>query len=95
MILRATVIKATAIAIVVLVLMMFLVSCGDTIRSGNKTVDECTNGGGNNCVTTINYKGKPLHCVTWSGSHSEVGLACDFVEYHLNDLRTTDQPEGF
>ena len=32
--------------------------------------------------TTVNYNGRDLDCVTWYGSHQEVGLTCDFVKYH-------------
>jgi hypothetical protein len=32
--------------------------------------------------TTIDYKGRPLDCITWDGSHGEVGMTCDFVGYH-------------
>jgi hypothetical protein len=32
--------------------------------------------------TTVDYQGRPLDCVTWQGSHGEVGLTCDFVKYH-------------
>ena len=30
----------------------------------------------------IQYQGRPLDCITWLGSHQEVGLSCDFVKYH-------------
>lgn len=92
---RTTVLRTLAVIIVVGVVLMFLVACDD-VRSGNKNVGDCgTDDAGNNCVTTITYKGKPLHCVTWNGGHTEVGMSCDFVEYHLNDLRQTETPEGF
>lgn len=32
--------------------------------------------------TTVQYNGRELDCVTWYGSHNEVGLSCDFVKYH-------------
>ncbi len=32
--------------------------------------------------TTVQYDGRDLDCITWTGSHGEVGLACDFVKYH-------------
>lgn len=70
--------KVTALG---LVLVLALSGCGDTLKSGNKSVGDCADGG-SNCVTTIMYKGKPLHCITWTGYGSEVGLSCDFVEYH-------------
>ena len=45
-------------------------SCGGDVKSGA------------GCAVTITYRGKPLNCVTWDGSHGETGLSCDFVEYH-------------
>lgn len=92
---RNSALRVLAVAIVVGIILMALVACGNSVRSGNKEVGDCTTGGGTNCVTTINYKGKPLHCITWQGYGTEVGLSCDFVEYHLNELTKTETPEGF
>lgn len=36
---------------------------------------------------TVDYKGKPLDCTTWSGSHGELGMTCDFVKYHANEAQ--------
>lgn len=60
-----------------------LTSCADA-QPGATDITAC---GGDveksaGCETTIMYKGQPLNCVTWDGSHGEVGLTCDFVEYH-------------
>ena len=45
-------------------------------------------------VVTVEYDGKPLDCITWYGSHSEVGLSCDFVKYHMGkELDTALTPE--
>ena len=85
--------KITALA---LVLAVALTGCDD-VRSGNKNVGDCgTENASNNCVTTVMYNGKPLKCVTWSGSHSEIGLSCDFVQYWgLNTNKSVETPEGF
>lgn len=32
--------------------------------------------------TVVHYDGRDLDCITWTGSHGEVGLTCDFVKYH-------------
>ena len=49
---------------------------------------ECPGDNGSNCTTTIFYRGHPLDCILWDGSHGEVGMTCDFVKYHaeLEDL---------
>lgn len=83
---RTNVLRSVAALIVVLTLLLVLLTaCGDTVRSGNKTIGDCgAENASSNCVTTVMYKGKPLHCVTWGGGHGETGLSCDFVEYHEN-----------
>jgi hypothetical protein len=60
-----------------------LVACSESPDA--QDVPECKSGGlsnGTGCAVTIDYKGKPLNCVSWQGSHGETGLTCDFVEYH-------------
>lgn len=84
---RTTVLRTLAVLIIVGSLLLVLVACGNTVRSGNKEIGDCNDSGGSNCVTTITYKGKPLNCVTWAGYGTEVGLSCDFVEYHANDTQ--------
>lgn len=47
-------------------------------------------------VVTVQYDGKPLDCVTWLGSHQEIGMTCDFVKYHLENpanLTSEEQAE--
>lgn len=39
------------------------------------------------CPATIEYEGKPLHCVSWDGSHGETGLTCDFTRYWKENPR--------
>lgn len=36
-------------------------------------------------VITVEYKGKPLDCITWTGYAGEVGMTCDFVKYHAEN----------
>lgn len=48
--------------------------------SGNQDAPELTAPD----TVTIDYNGNPLDCVTWPGSHGEVGRTCDFVAYHTN-----------
>jgi hypothetical protein len=57
------------------------VACGTT--PGAQEIQDCESGGNNavGCEVTIQYNGRPLNCVSWSGSHGEVGLTCDFVQY--------------
>ena len=38
-----------------------------------------------NNVITVDYNGKPLDCITWGGSHGELGMTCDFVKYHAEN----------
>jgi hypothetical protein len=69
-------------AIVGLLAVPALTACATD--AGSQRVSDCETNGDNavGCTATIQYQGKPLNCVTWSGSHGEVGLTCDFVEYH-------------
>lgn len=39
----------------------------------------------NHSVVTVQYDGRDLDCITWSGSHGEAGMTCDFVKYHADD----------
>ena len=54
---------------------------------GAQSVPDC-NGGwdtGVGCPVTIQYEDRDLHCVSWSGSHGEIGLTCDFVRFHAEE----------
>lgn len=35
--------------------------------------------------TVVMYHGKPIDCITWYGSHNEVGMTCDFVKWHKDN----------
>ena len=41
-------------------------------------------------VLYFNYDGAPIECVAWRGSHGEIGLTCDFVEYHNGTVAVPD-----
>ena len=53
-----------------------IVFAGITLTACNSTEDPDFD------ETTVQYNGEDLDCVTWTGSHNEVGLTCDFVKYH-------------
>lgn len=61
-------------------LAMTLTACGADAGDASRVEEDGPAKG----VVTIQYDGKPLDCITWYGSHSELGMTCDFVKYHLD-----------
>lgn len=75
--------RKITLALVGIVTAVSLTACADAAPDSQ----EITSCGGDmdygvGCAVTVTYKGNPLNCVSWDGSHGEVGLNCDFVEYN-------------
>lgn len=51
-----------------------LPACGNAADVPAAVNDNCDKA----CEVTIEYEGRPLHCITWLGSHGEIGYTCDF-----------------
>lgn len=72
--------KKIALAIVAVIA---LSGCGSQAPGDpNRVKSETLNDYQRPSVITVEYDGRDLECITWEGSHSEVGFTCDFVKYH-------------
>lgn len=74
--------RTTKVAAVLTLAVVVLTGCGNTGNADRVGGDDSYPAAG---VVTIEYDGRDLDCVTWHGSHNEVGLTCDFVKYHFGE----------